>query len=225
MGKASRAKQERREQRRERPHLEEKLAEQLNLLIDLGEMYDSGKHWAALPLAATLRLLLHDTRNSHALLGQLGELHNLEFCDTAHHRDPANLIRSHEGLVSMAVIGGTPGWWYVPVLTNNEDRPDYPFVSFNSWWDLMVLQDSIGHSWTRRSLVLDIANREGGAHVDPVQSEAIRAVQVENSMGWVVKDSRGDGTFENRPFSPSIRQIAWEVQLTLERRSALVRKE
>ena len=189
-------------------------------MIDLGEMYDSGKHWAALPLAASLRLLLHDTPNSHALLAQLGELNSVEFCDSAYHRNPDNLIRSHEGLVTMAVIGGKTGAWYLPVLTNNRDRRDYPIVSFRSWWDLMVLQDWVGHSWTRRSLVLEMANKEGGAHDDPTQSEAIRAVELENSMGWVVKDSRGDGTFENRPFLPSIRQIAWEVQFTLERRYA-----
>lgn len=183
MGKASQVKQQRREQRRERPHLEEKLSEQLKLLIDLGEMYDSGKPWAALPLAASLRLLLHDTPSSHALLAQLEELNSLEFCDSAYHRNPENLIRSHEGLVAMAVIGGQAGFWYVPVLTNNRDRRDYPIVSFRSWWDLMVLQDWVGHSWTRRSLVLEMANKEGGAHIDPTQSEAIRAVELENSMG------------------------------------------
>jgi hypothetical protein len=121
----------------------------------------------------------------------------------------------------MAVIGGKEGSWYVPKLKNNEAEQAYPVERFSSWWKLMVLQDWAGHSWTRQSLVLEIANKEGGSHVDPTQSDGMRAVELENSMGWIVHDSRGEHSFENKPFLPSIRQIAWEVQHTLERRRSL----
>ncbi len=219
MGRASRAKLERREWKRERPNLEEKLAQQLKLIQDLGHLYDSGNEFVALSLATCLRVLLHDTASSHSLLAQLRKLDSLKFVDTAYHRNPANLIRSHEGLVAMAVIEGKEGSWYVPNLKNNETERNFPLERFASWWKLMVLQDWVGHSWTRQSLVLEIANKEGGSHVDPNQSEGMRAVELENSMGWIVHDSRGEHSFENKPFFPSIRQIAWEVQLTLERRN------
>jgi hypothetical protein len=57
-----------------RAELEAHLAEQLQFLETSGSLFDSGNTSEAKRLAATLRLLFHDARNSHALLGQLNRL-------------------------------------------------------------------------------------------------------------------------------------------------------
>jgi len=46
-------------------------------------------------------------------------------------------------------------------------------VSFGQWWAMTVLRDAAGRTWSRKKLVLDLANKEGGAHLDPRQPEAI----------------------------------------------------
>ena len=215
MGRASRGKKDRRDQARERPHLERKLNEQLELLQKLGEMYDIVSPIAALPLATCVRVLLHQTTTSHAVLQQLGVLSSLRFRDTSWHGIPGNLL-AHNGLVVMEMTSGVGGR-YVPRLavTAEQGNPD---LSFGRWWNDMVLKDAPGTTWTRKSLILEVANKEGGAHLDPSQPASIRALEHENSMGWVFNDAEGERPFANNPLAPSVRQIAREVELTLEHR-------
>ena len=76
-------KAERQAMARLRPQLESRLSEQRSLLEHLGRLYDDTTPAAALPLATCLRVLLHHTDRSHALLHQLGELDGTMFVDTA----------------------------------------------------------------------------------------------------------------------------------------------
>lgn len=213
MGKASSRKKEHRERERDRPHLERKLVEQLDLLRHLGVMFDTVSVAASLPIATCLRVLLHNRQTSHALVHQLGLESKLKFRDTALQIDPRNLIITHNGLVLYQVEAGVGGR-YVPRCAvggsffTNADLP------FGQWWAMVVLRDAQGHEWTRRKLVLDLANKEGGAHLDPRQPEAIRELEQNNSMGFVYVDDRGEQPFMNGPLGPSVRQIAHEVEAT-----------
>ena len=150
---------------------------QFELVTQLGVMYDTVSPVAALPLATSLRVILHNTGSSHAILHQLGLDRQLGFRDTSHHRDSRNLIPAHDGLVVMKMTSGVGGT-YVPRVEAHAEmaNPDLPFTT---WWESMVLQDAQGHSWTRKKLVLDLANKEGGAHLDPTQPASIRALEHE----------------------------------------------
>jgi len=65
-------------------------------------------------------------------------------------------------------------------------------------------------------MVLSIANKEGGAHIDPTQPLDIRAIEEENSMGWTYQDPIvKDQPASNGPLLPSIRQIAYELELSI----------
>jgi hypothetical protein len=199
---------------RDRAEYEEKLVEQLTLLDQLGRLYDEVTPAAALPLATSLRVILHNTANSHALLALLGELDSTRFLDTASRRDARNLIRAHNGLVLMQV--SPTGGVFVPRCSAPANGR-YPNLLFVQWWQAMVICDSEGREWTRKSAVLALANKEGGAHIDPRRPSSVRALESENSMGWVF--TRGDdGTpspFTNGPLAPTVRQIAYEVVTTL----------
>ncbi len=181
-------------------------------------MYDTISPVAALPIATCLRVLLHDTATSgtgtsHALLQQLGLLDSLQFRDTSLHIDPRNLIRAHNGLVVMRIVAGVGGS-YAPRFQAQAEQAN-PDLSFRNWWSTVVLRDHSDHRWTRKDLVLAMANKEGGAHLDPAQPESIHALEERNSMGWIYIDADGERPFQSSPLAPSIRQLARETILTL----------
>jgi hypothetical protein len=204
---------------RSRLELEQKLAEQLSLLTALGRLYDEDTPAAALPLATCLRVLLHDTASSRSLLAQLGDLATMMFVDTSAPPLPdffqgGLVIDSFEGIVAMELSTGT-GASYVPLLGSDPERMGHQ-EPFSTWWETVVMNDADGHVWTRKAAVLALANKEGGAHIDPRQPESIRALEVHNSMGWVqVRDGQGPSPFNNTPLAPTVRQIAYEVESTL----------
>lgn len=218
MGKASQKKKRHQAQRRARPELIGKVREQQSLLRVLGGSFDCGNPVIGFSLATTIRVLVHDTATSHALLGQLGELASMSFLDTSLPINPKNLL-PHGGLVLMRMTTGSGTEW-LPRKDVPESAPgaEPREASFTSWWNTDLMKDSGGVLWSRRRMVMMIANKEGGAHLDPTQPVDIRAIEVENSMGWTHHDPiAGDQPMLNGPLMPSVRQIAHELELSLSR--------
>ena len=201
---------------RDRADLIRKLKDQVELLHVLGEVFDSGQRIVAYPLATAIRVLVHDTNSSHALLAQLDELPTMQFCDTSLPFNPNKVIETHGGLVLLKATTGTGAEWAplceVPAPPGAEPRG----IPFQSWWETDVMSDSQGTTWSRRRMVLAIANREGGAHIDPSQPVDVRAIEEENSMGFGYSDPiEGDRPMSNGPLLPSIRQIAYELEQSI----------
>lgn len=167
-------------------------------------------------LALSIRVLVHDTGQSHSLLGQLGLKEAMRFRDTVLPLDPENLLPSQPGLVIHAVTVGEGARWVAPLDELTPPRIKPP-VSFDAWWSEPHTRDVHGREWNRQRMVLDVANTEGGAHVDPLRYEDLRQLDEENSMGWLFSDplAGDDQSYLNGPMLPSIRQIAFELQSTL----------
>jgi hypothetical protein len=214
-GEAKRRERIRQEAAQRRPELEQHLREQIDLLRLHGDLFDSGRRVAALPLAAELRVLLHDTSRSHSVCELLGIKSSLRFRDTAEHINPQNLI-SNPGLVLMKMTSGIGVEWIAPL---GMERPHgrHPDLGFRAWWTGDVIKDMAGHTWSRKDFVLHLANKKGGAHVDPlVTDEAIEALENDNTLGWSYPDPISRKTMMMAgPIPPSIRQIAFEVVETL----------
>ncbi len=220
MGEASRAKKARREQLRSRPELLRNLAQQHQILVRLGKVFDDGVAVASLPLSVAVRVLVHDTSRSHALLVQLNERTRMRFIDSALPMSPTNLMTAHNGLVILKMTAGSGSSWAPrvevgasPAVAGNQPLP------FDTWWRrAVVVRDTRLAAWTRERLVLDIANKEGGAHIDPMRPEDLKALEDDNSMGWTHSDplAGADQPMLNGPLLPSVRQIAHELQLSLE---------
>jgi hypothetical protein len=121
------------------------------------------------------------------------------------------------GLTLMKVTTGAGAEWVprrdVPVPNPAAQPRDVPF---GSWWRTTVTKDSAGGTWNRYNMVWAIANKEGGAHVDPNQPIDVRAIEEKNSMAWTYHDPIvGDKPMSNGPLLPSIRQIAYELEHTM----------
>ena len=113
--------------------LKQHLRDHLEFLQVSAELYDRGRKSEAKRLAVSIRVLVHDTKQSKSILGQLGLKHRL-FVDTAT-SPPANVITSHTALIGTAIGRGPPE--YVPHLDGSTRRN----ASFDEWWDAPVVID------------------------------------------------------------------------------------
>jgi hypothetical protein len=195
--------------------LEEQLKHQLSFLKNSASLVDQGHLEESKRLAVAMRVLVHDSATSHSLLGLLG-VKGIAFCDTAGDHNPRNLL-PHQGLVAIHVTG--EGARYAAML---DDSPhgQGTAVAFDQWWNKVVVVDSERNALTRRDLVLAVANKDGGAHVDPELSKVYARLSRSNSLGWAFTGAEGTLPLDN-PVPASIRQMAHELIKTLEARTPL----
>jgi hypothetical protein len=187
--------------------LQAHLDEQLGFLERSAAAFDQGYEDEAKRLTVTLRVLLHETPQSHSLLGQLGRRQG-KFFDTALPADTANLM-THGGLVFVGM--GPPETRYVAML---DDVPITTQVPFDQWWGAPVFIDRDRISLSRKQLILIAANQDGGAHIDPALDDTYAKLSKQNSMNWTVVQD-GQARPMGGPERAAIRQIAHEVLKTL----------
>lgn len=202
----------------ERTHnqLMDALKKQIGFLETSCQGFDSGNEDEALRIATTLRVLVHDTKNSISLLEQLGLKNTMQFIDSAAPIDPVPTGEMYDGQPTMA-ISGMPGLFNMS-FTSEGAKLVAPLScakysrgpeGFNSWWTYKCIPGHNGDRYSRSWLVRQMANREGGAHVDPEISQSYNELQ-STSMGMTVY-SNGIRGFINSAGNVSIRQVAWEV--------------
>ena len=191
--------------------LEEYLREQMGFLSASASSFDSGHLGEARRIAVVVRVLVHDTGKSKSLLSQLDKKH-IRFWDTSNDLIPDNMM-PFAGLVLMRLTAGE-GMSYVAALDSYRPQA-LKSVSFQEWWEKIVIKDSKGATFSRKDLVLTSANKEGGAHVDPTLDRAYADLTRFDSMAWRIRVGGQVGPAENAPVLPSIRQIGYEVLKSL----------
>jgi len=197
------------------------------------EHYDAGDFSEAKRLAATLRLLLHDTKKSRSLLTQLGLKNKLRFVDTAGaiERDRYEVLPGGRFRASIAIAvplapiawGSWKGFRFIARL--DDHRTSFNPLPFNTWWTSPVVAIPPKFRLTRRDLVLGVANQDGGAHVDASLREQFAGVARQRFILGYRKKPLFIATIQDperkgpaNPSLPMIRQIAYEVTKTLEGR-------
>jgi hypothetical protein len=182
------------------------------LLCDACRSYDRGFRVIGKHIALSLRVLLHEYGPSRALLGQL-EFLDIPFLDTAGPVHPDNPLTE----CTLCVIAiGPAGATYIPKFVGGGGVAPSRWVTFAEWWDMPVIKDQGNAIFTRRQIVLHVAETDGGAHVDPKLDEAYLRLSRENSLGWVLSDGNIEVPFPG-PELRCMRQIAYEVISTMTR--------
>jgi hypothetical protein len=95
----------------------------------------------------------------------------------------------------------------------------YPYRPFQEWWLGPVDRLPDGRAVSRSEYVLGLAEREGGAHVDPDHDEIYHALGTGNIYGWHTLD-RDQPPSEDQP-AACVRQITYELLATLTGASAI----
>lgn len=189
--------------------LEQHLNDHIEFLQSSADAFDHGYKSEAKRLAVSLRVLLHDTRSSKSLLGQLDKK-DAAFINTATPVEDES-VSSHCGLAMISATSFEAE--YIAPLDSSIIGAD-TWLIFEDWWNAIVFIDKERREISRKELVLKMANQDGGAHVDPRLDEKYAALSRHNSMGWVQSDGVSEKPLEG-PEKAAIRQIAHEVLKTL----------
>jgi len=187
--------------------LENHFKEQIEFLKRSCDSFDNGYYSEAKRIAVVLRVLLHDTRTSQSLLGQLDKK-NIQFFNTSIPLDK-NSLSSHGGLVMMAAKGKDSK--FIPML---DDVPFKRWDDFNVWWNEEVFVDVERNILKRKDLILISANQDGGAHVDPKLNGVFSRLSKDESLGLLYQEGNSKIMIPQAAGS-AIRQIAHEVLKTL----------
>jgi hypothetical protein len=207
-----------REQTRE--ELLEHFAEQIRFLKRSALQYDAGDFGEAKRIATVLRTLFHETGNSRALLTSLGILLDLLMYDSSEGGSTVGRPTYLHGMVFLRLSQDAA---YV-VATTDEGRPGPvpPRIPFAQWWiNSVYTHQSSSTTFSRKELVLYLANQDGGAHVDQYIDEKwahFTRDHAYDAVGAVI-----DGKVV--PFkgleTAHVRQIAHEAFHSLRERSEL----
>lgn len=197
-----------------------------------GEKFDQGRRHEAKALAVDIRMLLHDTPKSPALISRLGLQDQLTWVDTAGVPHPKTMS-SAACLTLMKIRSGVCGHAeYVPKLglyppapirTRDGGRIDRGSrIPFDHWWTNAVVKDCDGLVFSRKHLVLAMARRDRD---DDIQTAAAYyAVLSSKSLGWVVSDENDwlSTSLESNPVVASVRQIAYEVLQSISQQREII---
>jgi len=194
------------------------LVENLGFLKASSSSFDAGFYGEAKRLALTIRVLVHDTEKSKSLLYLLGTKAGMGFFDTANDVN-SNNFGSHLGLIGTQAIadgkGGVSAGYFAPLDEFILGRPN-KFIFFPTWWNKVVIIDSKRNQFSRRELVLALANKDGGGHVDPTLDESYANLSRNNSVGWIFSNGKTKRPLEGVELF-SVRQIAYELSKSIER--------
>ncbi len=188
--------------------LEEELGTQLHLLQKAVSAFDEGDSTEVRNIAGRLRLLLKDKGSSISLLGQLKR--KTAFLNTAFEsKKPANLNTAHYGLVGIPV--GLPYNTPIPHFNTSPSQS----LDFERWWNMPVIIDMKGNSFSRGDLIHHLAEQAGGVHADPGLDMPYAELTKFNSLGLSQKKDGGEWEVLKGAETASLRQIAYEVLSTL----------
>jgi hypothetical protein len=184
------------------------LEEQIEFLECSASSYDNGFTGEIKRLAVSVRVLVHDTNKSKSLLTLLNIKYK-GFVDTSIPFDENNLL-SHSSLVliGMTKTGSVP----LPLL---DECPWKRTISFDSWWSGIVFVDKDRNEFSRKDVVLSLANKEGGAHVEEKLDKKYADLRKNNSLGWFDVTDDGIKIPSADEVPATMRQIAHELLKTI----------
>lgn len=165
--------------------------------------FDNGNEKEARRLATAIRVMFHSSERSKSIsiYDQLGK--DMIFKSITDIYSPANLASSW---LQLTLSVGKNEFKYIPSLDKNMNGRIF-FMDFDDWWNQIIFDDK-NNCFTRKEVVLFVANKDGGAHLDPVIRESYANIVKYNSIGWT--DSNGNSP-SNNPLYVAIRVISQEI--------------
>lgn len=193
--------------------LKSQLKGQIEFLIRSGELFDKGITDEAKNMATHLRVLLHDARYP-SLLTQLSKK-DILFYDSSLDQNKNNPL-CHMGLIklNLEINDISMSAYFDPPLDKEPERYLKEKISFNMWWNQIILENFNRQPFTRKELILAVANTDGGAHVDSDLEEEYFDLTRENSLGIRFMDENVEELLIDSELV-SIRQITHEVLKSL----------
>lgn len=199
----------------QRSRLKTKLAEQLSFLATSSQHYDHGIENEAIRLAVTLRVLFYDKPRNRSLLQQLS-LNNTKMLSSLKNGSGGwmNCLSHKIDLNSPRPI------IMIPQLRQSVLRE----TSFDDWWDGEEIFRHENMGYTRSKIILSMAHKDGGAHVDKLQqyykvlSAGKWAIGITGSLTYsgAAPFQQGTTIYPDNAHFALVRQFAYEVLASAE---------
>lgn len=165
-------------------NFDEKLEQQISLIKNSIRNFDEWHLAEALNLATRLRVLLHKW-NWVSLLEQLWRNEDMLFYDTStkqiSYSDAINI--GHNWLVEI-INTKLDGVKYTPILDKN---PSSKYIKFDDRWDWIIFTDTRWSKFSRKKIILFLANKDWWAHVSSTIEEKNHSFIKENSLWFYIK--------------------------------------
>lgn len=200
------------------------LVQQLEFLDSSCAAFDAGSLAEAKRLATTVRVLLHDTRSSTSLLQRLGLKASVPWADGVVDAWLKDVIREQDAGHLMSISMLTTIKVGVGFLENHDLVKYVPvfevqdlgerWAPFDYWWTTTRIVDGDLNPVSRKQIVLYLANKAGGAHVDNLP-DGWRRIERESGMGFHLSKLKGKTKADDSPIPAAMRQIAEEVRFTI----------
>jgi hypothetical protein len=182
------------------------LARQLSFIESSCLLYDEGNYDESIRIATNIRVIFHNTSRSISLLVHLNAI-NTAILSTCAPVDLNDRTIHYDGISLHSLH-----YPYKPRLGETVFHQEVPF---EDWWKQVILIIN-GVKITRKSLVLDAANKDGGAHVDqalPASYEAMQSTYHRTTikdMGLPTQKAIPLGVFDSTHLV-ALRQLGYEV--------------
>jgi len=200
---------------------QQELRKQLGFLSRSCEWYDEGNMDEAIRIASTIRILIHDTRNSTSLLKHLNAT-GIKLWSTTH--GAPERATTYFGMGQYRYKDGVNS--YGPSF---DDTPIMELVPVREWWEQVVYVFSKAPAATtegetdntlrlsRKDIVLTATNKDGGAHVDAKLTPAYETLAAYGTVGSFGMEV--DGVWQVVPIKyahlVSLRQMGFEILRSL----------
>lgn len=191
--------------------LKEQLADQLRFIEKSCREFDAGDHAETKRIAASLRVIFHQTGTSTSLLTHLNGT-VISLLSTACSPISPGTVTAPSNLASLVLRCTDQGISFKSTapLDNTLLRR---FIPFADWWDTEVVCLTPKVQMTRKSLVLAVANQDGGAHVDAKLKPDY--VAIKSGAGLVAAFKPAAGNVVEFPLEShcvaTLRQIGYEA--------------
>jgi len=211
------AKRQRQERKRQTGEIRAALAEQLRLLAKRCAEFDAGDWGEAVDIATRLRVIFHPgSPSKHPSILQSLDAEKVPILNTTEPiEDSDNIIEVIGGLYRQSFAKDEHGTHYElrPLFGDSRYRAEAPAFR---WWDQtvnIVAAEAGKHVYTRKDVVVGVANYEGGTHL---ASRIPDSYDVLSRPGGVITIQIGqEGDAQDVPIVgvhlAMLRQIAYEV--------------
>lgn len=162
------------------------LKEQYDLLKDAVNDYYAGVEVKAIEAAVRIRTLVHQTDKSHAFLATIDPNYRSR---NIYHKRPiapapgSTVVFSIMQGVQMSADGTSK------LLRDDFTLGCHELVSLEVWWTEPYLKLGPAVQSSKKDVVLDVANKDGGAHVDPDGVPPRHAIATEPPFQFGVNDN------------------------------------
>lgn len=192
--------------------LEEHLENQIRFIEKSQESFDTGFHEEAQRLAVTMRILLYNKSKNHSLLKRLNK-DNINFLSTTPKFVPVNMV-SYTGFLNIHMNRDKASYELDSIA---DEIANLKLLKFDDWWNELIIDDKT-KLFSRKDIITIVANKDGGAHVDPKLSKEYADLVKNNSLGWMHSNSEHEEgqRLENNVAYLSIRKISEELLISLQ---------